>query len=89
MNAIATKAIHTSESARPVRSGTWIRPASGRTSLLRSVGALAGRVPDYPGPGRSFDDAPAAVGIRASGRQHPVQDRHADRSLGLQAGTGI
>src|SRR5215213_8655856 len=34
-------------------------------------------------PGRLCNDPLATDGFRASGRQHPVQDRHADGSLGL------
>jgi hypothetical protein len=36
-----------------------------------------------PNPRPLCDDRMATDGIRASGRQHPVQDRHADGSLGL------
>src|SRR5277367_4639579 len=36
-----------------------------------------------PNPKLLCDDRLATDGIRASGRQHPVQHRHADGSLGL------
>ena len=39
-----------------------------------------------PDPDLLFDDGLAADGGRASGRQHPVQHRHADGSLGLLGG---
>ena len=42
---------------------------------------VAGR--DDPNPKLLCDDRLATDGIRASGRQHPVQHRHADGSLGL------
>jgi hypothetical protein len=38
---------------------------------------------DDPSPKPLCDDPLAADRIRASGRQHPIQDRHADGSLGL------
>ncbi len=36
-----------------------------------------------PNPDQSSDDRLATDRIRASGRQHPVQHRHADGSFGL------
>jgi hypothetical protein len=39
-----------------------------------------------PNPKLLHDDRLATDGIRASGRQHPVQHSHADGSLGLLAG---
>src|SRR5208282_1014456 len=38
---------------------------------------------DGPNPKPLCDDSLAADRVRASGRQHSVQDRHADGSLGL------
>jgi hypothetical protein len=47
------------------------------------IGALEDEERDGPNPS-SLCDAPLAPdGVRASSRQHPVQDRHADGSLGL------
>ena len=39
-----------------------------------------------PNPKLLCDDRVATDGIRASGRQHPIQHRHADGSLGLLSG---
>ena len=36
-----------------------------------------------PNPGLLCDDRMATDGIRASGRQHPIEHHHADGSLGL------
>jgi hypothetical protein len=46
--------------------------------------AAGGR--DGPSPGPLCDDALATDRVRASSRQHPVQHRHADGSLGLLGG---
>ena len=47
------------------------------------VGALGGEGREDPSPKPLCGDLLATDGFRASGRQHPVQDRHADGSLGL------
>ena len=47
------------------------------------VGALEDEERDGPNPSSLCDDPLAPDGVRASSRQHPVQDRHADGSLGL------
>jgi len=44
---------------------------------------------DDPSPEPLFDAAIATDGLRASGRQHPVQDRHADGSLTDEHGASI
>jgi hypothetical protein len=60
------------------------------TNLEQQIGAISwalvhsvdGRRDD-PSPGPLCDDALATDGFRTSGRQHSVQGRHTDSSLGL------
>jgi hypothetical protein len=59
--------------------------------LLRSAGALVHSTDEERvGPQTNLlcDDRLATDGIGASGRQHPVQDRHPDGSLGVSLRRG-
>ena len=47
------------------------------------VGAVGRERARAPFPEGLCDDPLATDRVRASGRQHPIQDRHADSSLGL------
>ena len=51
----------------------------GKVALVHSRDGVR----DDPSPGSLCHGRLATDRFRASGRQHPVQDRHADRSLGL------
>src|SRR5215213_11934261 len=72
--------------ATPVTSAqvwkAWVRAAR-YWGMGRGVGALENEERDGPNPSPLCDDPLVPDGVRASSRQHPVQDRHADGSLGL------
>src|SRR5271165_1874157 len=58
-------------------------PRTARERMVRALVHLAHGGRDGPNPKPLCDDSLAADRVRASGRQHSIQDRHADGSLGL------